>query len=273
MPELPEVETVCRYLRPHLLGVTVQEIIVRQASLRYRVRPNISQLLKEKRILGIERRAKYILLRFSHGTLLIHLGMSGNLYLMQKDSPIKKHDHIDIVLKKNVVRFNDPRRFGCFVWEGGQEKKSLLAGLGYEPLEDGFNGTSLYKITRKTKLAIKTLLMTGRYISGIGNIYATEALWSARLSPFLPADQLSQEECRRLAAAVKKILTQAIEAGGTRIRDYRGADGKGGYFHINLNVYGRGGEACPTCRTRLQKTIQNQRASFFCPQCQCLKNT
>lgn len=218
--------------------------------------------------MDLDRRAKYMLLIFSHGTLLIHLGMSGNLRLMHKESPLRKHDHIDIVLKDKVVRFNDPRRFGCFIWEKKNQQKSLLSNLGYEPLEDEFNGATLYKMTRNRKLAIKILLMTNHYISGLGNIYVTESLWRTRISPFRPANELRQEECNRLAKIIKDLLSAAIKAGGTSIRDYQGADGRSGYFRMQLNTYGKEKEACPNCKTPIERRIQGQRSTFFCPQCQ-----
>ena len=266
MPELPEVETICVYLRPHLLFKHIRKVVIRENRLRYRVQRNLPQLLQGRKILSLERRAKYIIMNFSHGKLLIHLGMSGTLRLIDKERPVQKHDHIDITAENKLIRYNDPRRFGCFVWEKKNQEKSLLNNLGYEPLENEFNGNSLYKMSLKSTLPIKSLLMTNHYLTGVGNIYAAESLWLARISPFRKANEMSREECALLAQSIKKLLRKAVRAGGTSIRDYQGADGTPGYFLMQLNVYGK--NECPSCNSPVKRQLLGQRSTFFCPVCQ-----
>lgn len=192
--------------------------------------------------------------------------MSGSLRLETEKSILQKHDHIDLIFGHCLVRFNDPRRFGCFLWEDKKDRLSILAGLGYEPLEKTFNRDSLYKITSKSKMPIKSLLMTNRYLVGVGNIYANESLWLAYISPFRLANQLSIEECGRLVASTKRVLGDAIKAGGTRIRNYQSADGSIGYFRLKLNAYGK--SQCPRCPSPITRKLLTQRATFFCPSCQ-----
>lgn len=266
MPELPEVETVRAYLQPHLVSKNVQQLVIREDRLRYRVRKDLPGLLRGRKINDLTRRGKYIIMHFAHGRLLIHLGMSGTLRLMDKKSPLRKHDHIDLVLSRCLIRFNDPRRFGCFIWEDREGQASALANLGYEPLEKTFNRNSLYKITAKSKMPIKSLLMTNHYLAGVGNIYATESLWLARISPFRPSNQLSLTDCDRLVRSIKKVLRKAVKAGGTSIRNYQGADGAPGYFRLKLNAYGK--SLCPSCQSPITRQVLGQRATFYCCHCQ-----
>ncbi len=266
MPELPEVETTRTHLYPHLINRNVRQVVIRDKRLRYRVRNDLPSILKGRKIISLTRRGKYIIIHFVHGNLLVHLGMSGSLRLIDKKSPLQKHDHIDLVFGHCLVRFNDPRRFGCFLWEGKKDKTSVLAGLGYEPLEKTFNRDSLYKITSKSKMPIKSLLMTNHYLVGVGNIYANESLWLARISPFRLSNQLSLSDCDKLVACIKRVLRAALKAGGTRIRNYQVADGDIGYFHLKLNAYGK--SQCPRCSSPIFRQLLGQRATFFCPSCQ-----
>jgi len=266
MPELPEVETIRTYLYPHLINRNVQQVVIRDNRLRYRVRNDLPKLLKGKKIKSLTRRGKYIIIHFAHGNLLVHLGMSGSLRLIDRKSTLQKHDHIDLIFSHCLVRFNDPRRFGCFLWEDKKDKTSVLAELGYEPLEKTFNRNSLYKISSKSKMPIKSLLMTNRYLVGVGNIYANESLWLAHISPLRLSNQLSISDCDKLVASIKQVLRDALKAGGTRIRNYQGADGSIGYFRLKLNAYGK--SRCSRCSSPIIRQVLGQRATFFCSSCQ-----
>ena len=269
MPELPEVETTLRGIAPHCEGRTIRELRLRETRLRWAVRPDLPALLEDRPLRHLERRAKYLLFPFDHGILLVHLGMSGSLRLMPAMAPPQKHDHIDIVFGGNVaLRYNDPRRFGSFQWFDRGDAPAPLAALGPEPLDDAFTGAHLYRASRGRRLAVKPFIMDAGIVVGVGNIYATEALFLTGIRPDRAAGRVALPRYERLAEAIKQVLTSAITQGGTSLRDFVGGDGKPGYFAQQLFVYGRAGEPCKRCGTALRNRVIGQRASVFCIACQ-----
>ena len=270
MPELPEVETIRRGLALHVVGQRIARVIVRDRRLRWPVPAGMEKRLTGCLIQGISRRGKYLLIDCTSGCLLWHLGMSGSLRIVLPNTPAGKHDHVDIVLASGAtVRFTDPRRFGALLWAGSEpETHTLLAGLGPEPLEADFTGQWLYNATRGGRVALKLWLMDARRVAGIGNIYANEALFRAGIRPTRAAGRIARESCLRLVAAIQEILQRAIEAGGSTLRDFVGADGQPGHFQQEYFVYGRGGEPCRVCRTPIRLIRQSGRASYYCPICQ-----
>lgn len=270
MPELPEVETTRNGIEPHILGRTLRQVVVRNRQLRWPVPDGLEQILSGRKLLTLTRRGKYLLMRFSHGTAIWHLGMSGSLRLVDAHQMPQKHDHIDWIFSRDItLRFHDPRRFGALLWtELPIEEHTLLAHLGPEPLEDVFDGYYIYQKTRGRKQAIKVWLMDARNVVGVGNIYANEALFASGVHPLKSAGTLSQAKCDRLATSVKEILNYSIRRGGTTLRDFVGGDGKPGYFAQELNVYGRGGEPCNKCGKILMEKRLGQRSTVYCPQCQ-----
>lgn len=270
MPELPEVETTRRGILPHVQGVRVAQVIVRNARLRWKVEPGLKRELPGQTVRAVERRAKYLLLRADHGTLILHLGMSGSLRVLDQATLPAKHDHLDIVFESGLcLRLCDPRRFGAVLWTKDDPAcHPLLRSLGPEPLSEEFNGDALYRRTHARRAAIKLLLMDSRVVAGIGNIYANEALFRAGVHPLRPAGKVSRARCARLAQAVKQVLHEALALGGTTLRDFRRSDGEPGYFAQQLRVYGRAGEPCPRCTSILRHRRQGQRSSFYCARCQ-----
>jgi len=270
MPELPEVETSCRGIAAHLDQQTVQKIIIRQPQLRWPISQNLTQALANQQIRTITRRGKYILISTSAGTLLIHLGMSGSLRILAQNTPLLKHDHVDIILTNGqCLRFNDPRRFGAILWiEADPHQHFLLKNLGPEPLTEAFNADYLYQITRNKKLAIKNLIMNSQRVVGVGNIYANEALFLAGIHPNQKASDLSLTQCHALVTRIKQVLDFAILQGGTTLRNFVSTEGKPGYFKQQLYVYGRGGQPCKQCATLLIEMRLGQRTTVFCPSCQ-----
>jgi formamidopyrimidine-DNA glycosylase len=270
MPELPEVETTCRGIRPYVENKSIKEVIVRQPQLRWPISPEIRTALPGKKILRVRRRGKYLLLEMAAGCAIIHLGMSGSLRIAKKTEEAKKHDHVDIVLKNgDILRYHDPRRFGCMLWAGMQPHKHvLLEKLGPEPLSADFYGDYLFQLSRKRSVAIKSFIMDSHVVVGVGNIYANEALFAAGISPRRQAGKVSKAAFIKLAVAIKEILSEAIKQGGTTLRDFVGGDGKPGYFKQSLSVYGRGGETCVNCQTRLKEIRLGQRSTVYCPHCQ-----
>ncbi|MCQ4165752.1 bifunctional DNA-formamidopyrimidine glycosylase/DNA-(apurinic or apyrimidinic site) lyase [Tahibacter harae] len=269
MPELPEVETTRRGLAPHLVGQQVRGLIVRQAQLRWPIAQALRDHLPGQRVEDIERRAKYLLVHTQAGSALLHLGMSGSLRVLPEATPAGLHDHIDWRLGSgHVLRYTDPRRFGCQLWQEPGEVHPLLAGLGPEPLGDGFDGDYLWRLSRGRKSAVKLFLMDQKIVVGVGNIYAAEALFAAGIHPARAAGQVSLARYRVLAAQVKRILAYAIRRGGTTLRDFISPDGLPGYFEQELFVYGRAGEPCRTCATPVRSITLGQRSTFFCPRCQ-----
>ena len=270
MPELPEVETTRRGISPHVGGKRVRNLVVRNGQLRWPVPPDLPALLRGKTLQTVERRGKYLLLHFQHGTVLWHLGMSGSLRLVQATDPVRKHDHVDMVFSGGVaLRFQDPRRFGALLWTAEPlDQHKLLVHLGPEPLTDAFTAEYLFARSRKRSQPVKTWLMDSRIVVGVGNIYANEALFAAGLHPLRKTGKLTRAECERLVVVVKRILAHAIERGGTTLRDFVGGDGKPGYFAQELWVYGRAGLACKTCSKSLTERRLGQRSTVYCTHCQ-----
>jgi formamidopyrimidine-DNA glycosylase len=270
MPELPEVETTLRGIEPFVLKQKVQAFIIRHHGLRWPVPADLPQILPGQIIQRITRRGKYLLLETNIGTLIIHLGMSGSIRILTQQTPPKIHDHIDILFDNNIcLRMTDPRRFGAVLWtEGDPFLHSLLAHLGPEPLENSFSGEYLWKLARKRKASVKTFLMDSKIVVGVGNIYATEALFEAGILPRKAAGKVSKVDYEKLAKAVRKILTAAIKKGGTTLKDFVNSDGGKGYFRLELKAYGRGGRPCLICKTTLKETRLGQRSTVFCPKCQ-----
>jgi len=269
VPELPEVETTKRGLAPHLTGRRVLGATLRRPDLRWPIAPEIAAELPDQRIAAVTRRAKYLLIEAETGSALLHLGMSGSLRVLPAATPPGSHDHVDIALDSGkVLRFNDPRRFGCLLWQPAGTTHPLLAGLGPEPLEDGFEGDHLWRLSRGRSAPVKAFLMDQSIVVGVGNIYAAEALFRAGIAPRRAAGRVSRERYAALAEAVKQILAHAIARGGTTLRDFIAPDGAPGYFEQELFVYGRDGEACKACRTPLRAAMLGQRATVWCPRCQ-----
>lgn len=270
MPELPEVETTLRGIYPKANKQTIKELIIRNNSLRWPVDNCLIERLKNLKILHISRRAKYILLETQVGHIIIHLGMSGVLRILPHNTEVKKHDHIDLVLENGyLLRYNDPRRFGCFLWtEQPIEQHRLLKNLAPEPLTAEFNANYLFKICQTRKVPIKTLIMENKSVVGVGNIYANESLFASKIAPVRIANSLSLPEVTLLCQNIKIILRRAIEQGGTTLKDFLSPDGKLGYFVQELAVYNKAGQDCSVCQQPIQKIVQAQRASFFCPHCQ-----
>jgi len=270
MPELPEVETTRLGVDPHAVGRRIIAVAVHEPRLRWRVRRDLPGQVAGQRVLRTARRAKYLLIELERGTLLLHLGMSGNLRVLPADAPRVAHDHVDLVLDSgSTLRFNDPRRFGSLHYTSGDPRlHPLLAKLAPEPFDAAFDTDYLWRVTRRRRVAIKQLLMNSRLVVGVGNIYANEALFRAKVRPRRQARGLSRSEVARLARAVRAVLTQAIRVGGTTLRDYVGADGSPGYFRQKLYVYERTGQACRTCGTPVRQLTQGQRSTYYCPSCQ-----
>lgn len=270
MPELPEVETTRRGIAPHLCGQRITSLHVHESRLRWPVTADLPARVRGQCILGIDRRSKYLLMRLENLTLLWHLGMSGSLRLAEADSPRRKHDHVELVLADGWrLRFHDPRRFGALLgFSGPDQAQPLLAHLGPEPLEAGFDADYLYQASRKRRAPVKTWLMDAAVVVGVGNIYANEALFAAGIRPDRPAGRLSRPRCRQLAEAVQRTLAAAIAQGGTTLRDFVNGQGEPGYFQQTLAVYGRGGQPCRQCRQTLKEIRLGGRSTVFCPHCQ-----
>jgi len=270
VPELPEVETTRRGIEPHAVGRRILALQVHEPRLRWRVQEDLPHRVAGLRILHARRRAKYLLLGLESGTLLLHLGMSGSLRVLPADTPHVLHDHFDLLLDSgSTLRFNDPRRFGSLHYVAGDPNEHpLLASLAPEPFDDAFNADYLWRITRRRRVAVKQLLMNSRLVVGVGNIYANEALFRAKIRPRRQARSLSRAELSKLARAVRSVLAMAIRVGGTTLRDYVGADGSPGYFRQKLYVYERAGQPCRTCHTTVRQLTQGQRSTYYCPACQ-----
>lgn len=271
MPELPEVETICRGIAPLIVGSIVEEIIVRESRLRVLIPANLSTALRHRKILAVSRRAKYLLLYFAGDcSLLIHLGMSGTLRYLSEPVPFDRHDHVEIIFTTGSrLRFRDPRRFGAILLSFGDPlSHPLLISLGPEPLSADFNTEHLYARSRQRTLAVKSLLMEQRTVVGVGNIYASEALHAAGIAPWLPAGTISRSRYGRLVDEVRAVLQRAIAAGGTTLRDFQSVEGKPGYFSQELTVYGREGQGCLNCGEKIQVMRIGGRSSFYCPSCQ-----
>jgi formamidopyrimidine-DNA glycosylase len=270
VPELPEVETTRRGLAPHVRGRCVRALKLYERRLRWPVPAGLPARLAGQRILSTGRRGKYLLLRLESGALLLHLGMSGNLRVVPADSARVAHDHFDLVLDSGcALRFNDPRRFGSLLYVRGDPlAHRLLAHLAPEPFARAFDADYLWRVTRRRRVAVKQLLMNSRLVVGVGNIYASEALFRARIHPRRSASSLTRAEAARLTRAIRAVLRGAIRAGGTTLRDYLRTDGSPGYFRQRLYVYERAGMPCRRCQTTVRAITQGQRSTYYCPACQ-----
>ncbi len=270
MPELPEVETTRRGVAPHVNGASISDVVIRDHRLRWPIPVDLPQRLCGRRVQGIDRRAKYLLFRLDGDTLLLHLGMSGSLRLVPAGTPAEPHAHVDLVFAHGqVLRLTDPRRFGSVhLAPGDGGGHPLLSRLGPEPLGDGFTGEWLYQRSRGRRQAVKAFIMDAATVVGVGNIYAAEALFRAGIHPARAAGRVSRRRYGELAAAVQAVLAEAIDAGGTTLRDFVGSGGRPGYFRQSLAVYGRAGEPCPACGTPLRLIQVGQRSTCYCLRCQ-----
>jgi formamidopyrimidine-DNA glycosylase len=269
MPELPEVETTRRGLAPYVVGRSIASIEVRERRLRWPVAKNLSAALAGQRIDALERRGKYLLFTTQAGTLLVHLGMSGSLRYLAEPPAHGEHDHVDLRLAGGgCLRFNDPRRFGSWLLAARPGAHRLLEPLGPEPLGDAFTADYLFETCRGRQVAIKQHLMNGRIVVGVGNIYASEALFRARISPLRAAGRIARSRFEPLVAAVRDVLNDALEEGGTTLRNDVDGNGNPGYFRQSLDVYEREGQPCKRCRTSIRRRVQGQRATYYCPRCQ-----
>ncbi len=270
MPELPEVETTRRGLAPALIGRRVLALTVRERRLRWPIAADLEHQLRGRIVERVERRAKYLLLRFDSGTAIIHLGMSGSLRILAASAPPRPHDHWDLELDSGrCLRYHDPRRFGSLHFTAGDaEQHPLLARLAPEPLGPAFDAGYLFAATRRRSVAIKLLLMNSRVVVGVGNIYASEALFRAGVHPARPAGRITRAQAEALADAIKAVLAAAIQTGGTTLRDYVDPAGAPGYFRQELCVYERAGEPCRRCGARIKHAQQGQRSTYWCPACQ-----
>jgi len=270
MPELPEVETTLRGIMPQVQGHKITQVIVRERRLRWPIASDFSEQLTGQKFYSSSRRGKYILLQGKKICLIVHLGMSGSLRILPRGTPPRKHDHVDIVFAPgHCLRFHDPRRFGCLLLTAQNPlQHDLLAHLGPEPLSEQLTGQYVYTQAHQKKVVVKSFIMNSRIVVGVGNIYANEALFLAGICPSTPVGTISSPACERLAHSIKTVLTQAIDSGGTTLRDFVSSEGKPGYFKQSLNVYGRAQLPCRVCAAKLTGTVINQRATVYCPQCQ-----
>lgn len=273
MPELPEVETTRRGIIDKTEQQQINKVIIRNPNLRWPVDLTLTDLLPKQIIHTVGRRGKYLLLETAIGTLMIHLGMSGTLRVVPHNTALIKHDHFDIELSNGfTLRLNDPRRFGSVLWhaqtDGPLETHKLLSQLGPEPLADTFNGDYLYEKSRNRKVAIKSFIMNSHIVVGAGNIYANESLFLSGIHPQKMASKLTKKQCHLLADNIKSVIAKAITQGGTTLKDFLSPDGKPGYFKQELNVYDQAGKPCKVCSTPIERIVLNQRAAYFCPNCQ-----
>jgi formamidopyrimidine-DNA glycosylase len=269
MPELPEVEVTRRGVLAALAGARVSGVVVRNRALRYPVPEDLGEHIAGRTLVAVARRAKYLLLDFGVGEVLIHLGMSGSLRVVPSDMPPRTHDHVDLVFGDRVLRLHDPRRFGAVLWLGRQgSDHPLLRSLGVEPLAGELSARQLHAATRRRSAAIKQVLMDNRLVVGVGNIYAAESLFRAGIRPTIAAKRVSLARWEQLVESIRTTLADALEAGGSTLRDFVASDGSPGYFQQGYFVYGRAGEPCRCCGTPIRAIRQGRRSSFFCPVCQ-----
>ncbi|MEJ1354975.1 MAG: bifunctional DNA-formamidopyrimidine glycosylase/DNA-(apurinic or apyrimidinic site) lyase [Candidatus Sedimenticola sp. (ex Thyasira tokunagai)] len=269
MPELPEVETTRRGIAPHITGKTVTGVTVRNRSLRQPITKGLGRQLKGKTVRAVKRRAKYLLLETDTGTLLLHLGMSGSLRILPPGTPAGVHDHFDLEFADCCLRLRDPRRFGLVLWTREPvAEHSLISRLGPEPLSDAFTGDTLQQLAAKRRIPVKNLIMDGKVVVGVGNIYASESLFLSGIHPRRPCNRIALTRYRKLADNIKQVLAAAIAQGGTTLRDFQQENGKPGYFAQKLKVYGREGKPCPNCGSPIKQVRIGQRSSFYCGRCQ-----
>ena len=280
MPELPEVETTLNGLRPRLLGSRIVRLVVRERRLRWPIEVGLERKVGGHTVTGMRRRGKYMVIDLERGGLLVHLGMSGSFRVLTLrnshtgdmaavDTAAEAHDHYDLITDRHIIRYRDPRRFGCLLWAADDPMQhKLIRTLGIEPLEPSFTGNFMRRAAKGRRLAVKSLLMDGRVVVGVGNIYASEALFDAGIHPARGCHRISEARYQQLVESVQKILSAAILRGGSTIRDFSGVDGQFGYFEQQLLVYGREGEPCRNCGARIRNLIIGQRSTFYCPRCQ-----
>lgn len=274
MPELPEVEVTARALAQRFDGCRVEAVRIHNRQLRWRVPRTLARTLTGQRVEHVSRRGKYLLWRLQSGVLISHLGMSGSwrLHEAQQAPARQRHDHVELLCGGAIARLNDPRRFGALLWHansgGDVLHHPLLAGLGIEPFDPAFTGEWLFRATRGRRGAIKQLLLAGKTVVGIGNIYATECLFAAQIHPQTPAGKIARARYCRLAAAIRQVLAQAIELGGSTLRDFTSTEGTDGRYTEFARAYGREALPCPRCGAPIRRLLQGQRATYFCPRCQ-----
>jgi formamidopyrimidine-DNA glycosylase len=269
MPELPEVETSRRGIEPHIVGTRISRVIIRNRSLRWPISRSVDRNLVGLTIASVTRRAKYLLINTKRGAAILHLGMSGSVFIVDRDTPAGIHDHVDIDFDSGkTLRFRDPRRFGSLHWSEEPLQHKLLKTLGPEPLEDEFDGDYLWSQSRGRRVSIKQFIMNAHVVVGVGNIYASEALYLAGINPRRAAGRVALHRYELLVSAIKDVLVNAIKAGGTTLRDFYGGDGEAGYFQQQLEAYGREGELCRRCNTPIAAIVQGQRSTYYCKQCQ-----
>jgi formamidopyrimidine-DNA glycosylase len=276
MPELPEVEVTRLGIQPHIEGRQLSAVKIIDGRLRWPVPRNLDRLLTGRQVLGIARRGKYLLVEFDTGHLVLHLGMTGTLRVLPGSDPLKPHDRVTFEFGKLSLRLHDPRKFGAVLWHpqshGPIESNTLLQKLGVEPFSPEFAGDLgadvLYRLSRKRSVAVKQFLLAGQAVVGVGNIYCSESLFEAGIHPAKAAGKLTRPQCSRLAAAVKSILTKAIDAGGSTLKDFVNSEGSPGYFMVQTKVYDRKDQPCKVCKTSIRQIVQGQRSTYFCPKCQ-----
>lgn len=277
MPELPEVEVTRRGVAPHIEGRAVRRVVLRRDGLRWPFPPALGQQLSGQTISATGRRGKYLLIHFQHGTLIIHLGMSGHLRVLPPETEVQKHDHIDLVVENadgstQALRMTDPRRFGAVLWhdaaDGPLDSHVLLRGLGVEPLEADFTGQLLFEKTRNRNTNIKQVLLAGDIVVGVGNIYCSESLFRAGINPKTPARRIGLARYEKLAQAIREVLAEAIIQGGSTLRDFINVNGQSGYFQQTYFVYNRTGQPCRVCAAPVRQIVQGQRSTFYCVNCQ-----
>ncbi len=269
MPELPEVETSRRGIEPHIIDTRVASVIVRNRALRWPVSRTVDRELVGQSIISVTRRAKYLLINTGSGSAILHLGMSGSVFIVDRDTPAGVHDHVDINFDSGkTLRFRDPRRFGSLHWSKTPLQHKLLKSLGPEPLGDEFDARYLWERSRGRRVSIKQFIMNAQVVVGVGNIYASEALYLAGINPRRAAGRIALRRYELLAASIKDVLANAIKAGGTTLRDFYGGDGEAGYFQQQLDAYGREDEPCRRCDTPITAIVQGQRSTYYCKQCQ-----
>ena len=276
MPELPEVEVTRLGIAPHLEGRRVSAVKIIDGRLRWPVPSNLNTLLSGQKVLGIERRGKYLLMEFDAGYLVLHLGMTGTLRVLPSSDSLKTHDRVTFEFGKLSLRLHDPRKFGAVLWhpksKGSIESNALLQKLGVEPFSSEFEGelgaNVLYQSSRKRSVAVKQFLLAGQAVVGVGNIYCSESLFEAGIHPAKAAGKLTRPQCSRLATAVRSILKKAIAAGGSTLKDFVNSEGDPGHFMVQTKVYDRKDQPCKVCKTPIKQIVQGQRSTYFCPQCQ-----
>ncbi len=269
MPELPEVETTLNGIRPYLLGSKVR-LVVRERRLRWPIDARLEQKIRGRTVTAMRRRGKYMVIHLERGGLLIHLGMSGSFRVLTSRRAAEPHDHYDLINQRGeIIRYRDPRRFGCLLWTPAEPMRhARIRDLGVEPLEPRFDGQYLHRAAKGRTLAVKNLLMNGRVVVGVGNIYASEALFDAGIHPLRGCHRISAARYQHLTESVREILSAAIRQGGSTIRDFAGVDGRPGYFEQKLMVYARAGQPCRRCNAAIRTITIGQRSTFYCPRCQ-----